>query len=76
MLSLEIVISFILSQFLVIVIQVVIACIVVFAVFRVPCDGPAAIFVLLCLLQGDQWEARGMCRCRGNELRILFVNGQ
>ena len=39
------------SQFLIIVMQVIIALGVVFFVFKIPCDGPVPLFVLLCLLQ-------------------------
>ena len=38
------------SQFLIIVMQVIIALGVVFFVFKIPCDGPVPLFVLLCLL--------------------------
>jgi len=51
-LSLEIVVSYVLSQFLIIVMQVIIALVVVFFVFKIPCDGPVLLFILLCLLQG------------------------
>jgi len=51
-LSLEIVVSYVLSQFLIIVVQVIIALVVVFFLFKIPCDGPVLLFVLLCLLQG------------------------
>ena len=40
-------------QFLIIVMQVVIALVVVFFIFNIPCDGPVLLFILLCLLQGD-----------------------
>ena len=41
-------------QFLIIVMQVVIALVVVFFIFNIPCDGPVLLFILLCLLQGDE----------------------
>ena len=44
------------SQFLIIVMQVIIALGVVFFVFKIPCDGPVPLFVLLCLLQGDDGD--------------------
>jgi len=51
-LPLEILTSYILSQFLVIVMQVAIALIVVFGVFQIPCSGNMGLFILLSLLQG------------------------
>ena len=33
--------------------QVIIALVVVFFVFKIPCDGPVLLFILLCLLQGE-----------------------
>ena len=33
--------------------QVLIALVVVFFVFKIPCDGPVLLFILLCLLQGE-----------------------
>ena len=35
--------------------QVIIALAVVFFLFKIPCDGPVLLFVLLCLLQGEQF---------------------
>ena len=52
-LPLEILTSYILSQFLVIVMQVAIALIVVFGVFQIPCSGNMGLFILLSLLQGE-----------------------
>ena len=43
-------------QFLIIVMQVVIALVVVFFIFNIPCDGPVLLFILLCLLQGDKYD--------------------
>ena len=37
-------------------VQVIIALVVVFFLFKIPCDGPVLLFVLLCLLQGDQFD--------------------
>lgn len=48
----EILTSYILTQFLVIVIQVATALVVVFGVFQMPCSGSLTLYSLLCLLQG------------------------
>ena len=36
--------------------QVIIALVVVFFVFKIPCDGPVLLFILLCLLQGEDHD--------------------
>merc|ERR1712241_405872 len=57
-LPLEILTSYILSQFLVIVMQVAIALVVVFGVFQIPCSGSLPLFILLSLLQGECAKCR------------------
>jgi len=51
-LPLEILASYMFSQFLVIVIQVATALVVVFGLFQIPCSGSLALFSILSLLQG------------------------
>ena len=70
-------------QFLIIVMQVVIALVVVFFIFNIPCDGPVLLFILLCLLQGDNYNdkkpQRSMIktitlRRSWHELRLFSLN--
>merc|ERR1712241_1064391 len=51
-LPVEILSSYIMSQFMVMVMQATIALITVFAIFQIPCHGPIAWFVVLTLFQG------------------------
>ena len=37
-------------------VQLIIALVVVFFLFKIPCNGPVVPFVLLGLLQGDQFD--------------------
>ena len=52
-LPVEIITSYIMSQFLVMVMQATITYITVFAVFKIPCRGPIAWCVVITLLQGE-----------------------
>jgi len=51
-LPVEIIASYIMSQFLVMVMQATITLITVFVIFQIPCHGPIAWFVVLTLFQG------------------------
>ena len=55
-LPLELIVSYMLSQFGIIVMQVSIALLVVFGVFQIPCSGSMALFILLSLLQGRKLQ--------------------
>ena len=51
-LPVEIIASYMLSQFGVILMQAAIALVVVFAIFKIPCAGSMILFIVLSLLQG------------------------